>query len=278
MSDHLPPGRPPPPPPMAVPPPPPRPPTGSSSVDAGRWAVPFNAFDGLWLVIWTLLAQLVVGVVIAVALLATGNSSAFEDGGVLTRGAGLLGVAAIAQLVTLAGALGYLQVRKRLSGHLLGPGPHGWSKVALGVGAGIGCYLGVTVMVIVGSLVVDTGEPNQAALEASTDGPAAFLMAILVAGILAPILEEVVFRGVLFQSLRQKMGLWAAVALSSLAFTVVHIELLGAPIFLGGLFVLAGFLALLLHWTKSLVVPIVAHATFNTITLILAVVLPEVEV
>jgi membrane protease YdiL (CAAX protease family) len=41
-------------------------------------------------------------------------------------------------------------------------------------------------------------------------------------------------------------------------------------VFLGGLFALAAFLALLLQWTRSLFVPIVAHATFNVITLVLA--------
>lgn len=276
MADHL----PPPPPPGTAPPPPPPPasrpdPTRS---EAPRFAVPFNAFDGLGLVVWTLVAQVIVGIGLAVVVLVTGNDSAIEEGGALQEGVGLLVVAAAAQVFTLAGVFVWLHLRRRLSSHLFGGGEHGLPKVLLGLGAGLGGYVLVTILVIVGSTIIDVGEPSQAALDASIDSRAAFLLGLVVAGLLAPILEEVVFRGVLFQALRHRMGLAWGVVLSSLAFALVHIELISQPIFLGGLFVLAAYLALLLHWTRSLVVPIVAHSTFNVITLLLAWFAPELEV
>lgn len=276
MADHL------PPPPPGAPPPPPLTPPGSRSVQPEfqqpRFAVPFNAFDGLGLVIWTLVAQLIVGVGLAVVVLVTGNDQVIEDGGALQQGVGLLVVAAAAQLFTLAGVFVWLHLRRRLSSHLFGGGDNGFTKVLLGLGAGLGGYLLVTLLIVVGSTIIDIGEPSQAALDASIDSRAAFLLGLVVAGLLAPILEEVVFRGVLFQALRHRMGVGWGVALSSLAFALVHIELIAQPVFLGALFVLAAYLALLLHWTRSLVVPIVAHSTFNVITLLLAWLAPELEV
>lgn len=247
-----------------LPPPPPPPPTPSED------AVPFNAFDGLGLIVWTIVAQLVVGIGFAIVLLASGNSDALDEGGTFQQGPGVLVLAAASQIFTIAGVFAWLNHRRRLTRHLFGTGSHGLRPVLVGVAAGVGAYVTVTLLVYLGSLVVDTGDPEQAALEASTEGALGFVLGIVVAGILAPFLEEVVFRGVLFQALRHRMGVAWGVALSSLAFAIVHIELIGQPVFLGGLFALAAFLALLLQWTRSLFVPIVAHATFNVITLVLA--------
>jgi len=84
-------------------------------------------------------------------------------------------------------------------------------------------------------------------------------MLALVAILLAPLAEEMLFRGILYPAIKQagypKLALW----ITSVAFAAVHGH---APSFLSLL-----FLALLLVWiyehTQNLLAPIMAHACFN---------------
>jgi hypothetical protein len=65
----------------------------------------------------------------------------------------------------------------------------------------------------------------------------------LVGGLLNALPEEVVFRGVLFQALKRRTGLWPATIISSLLFAAVHVEI-AQPLFL--LLLVGGSLALML--------------------------------
>jgi membrane protease YdiL (CAAX protease family) len=79
--------------------------------------------------------------------------------------------------------------------------------------------------------------------------------------VLAPICEEILFRGILYRVLKQ-FG-WPRVALvaSSLFFGLIH----GNPMTLIPLSFLAVVLALLYDQTDNLMAPIVAHALFNAV-------------
>jgi membrane protease YdiL (CAAX protease family) len=85
--------------------------------------------------------------------------------------------------------------------------------------------------------------------------------------ILAPIIEELVFRGVILEGLQIKYSRKTAVLISSLLFAAVHLYPWHA-------IVNAFFLALFLSWvmlkTRSLVLCIVAHALFNGLNLVLS--------
>ncbi|MBT9314032.1 CPBP family intramembrane glutamic endopeptidase [Leptothoe spongobia] len=76
--------------------------------------------------------------------------------------------------------------------------------------------------------------------------------------ILAPLLEEFIFRGVIFQKWGLRWGVTRGLVASSLLFSVIHIRFDIIPIFLGGL-----FLALLYMRTSSLVAPMLCHALYN---------------
>lgn len=93
------------------------------------------------------------------------------------------------------------------------------------------------------------------------DGAAGIILTVLLGVILAPIVEEVVFRGVLLPALSSRLGRWAGTALSSAAFAAVHLYAFSIP----PIFVLAVLLAVSFIRTRSLWVPIVAHALFNGI-------------
>jgi len=86
-----------------------------------------------------------------------------------------------------------------------------------------------------------------------------------VTGIVAPIAEEIAFRGVLYGWLRQRFGVPAGVAISALLFSVAH----GIPALIPALAVQGMVLALLYERSGSLWPPIIAHGTYTAATIIL---------
>jgi membrane protease YdiL (CAAX protease family) len=93
-----------------------------------------------------------------------------------------------------------------------------------------------------------------------------FVAASLCAVVIAPLQEELLFRGILLPWLRRKLAARPAIALSALIFSALHSDAWPAPI---PLFVLALFLGYLAHHTNSLVAPIALHATFNAISMLI---------
>ncbi len=83
--------------------------------------------------------------------------------------------------------------------------------------------------------------------------------------ILAPIVEEVLFRGLLQKSLAQKMPFWAAIILSALVFGAVHYDYYAFPV----LAMMGAIFGLLYHLTGSLRVTILAHLINNSAALLL---------
>jgi membrane protease YdiL (CAAX protease family) len=101
-------------------------------------------------------------------------------------------------------------------------------------------------------------------MEAHTPGMISIIFILGV--VVAPIVEEIMFRGVLYTWLRQRLNIAGAVVISAMVFAWVHPQgLIGfLPIaFLGAV------LALLREWRNNLLAPIVAHAGFNLVSLII---------
>ncbi len=95
-------------------------------------------------------------------------------------------------------------------------------------------------------------------------GPALALLAVgLVIG--APLVEELFFRGLLLRALDRRYGARWAVFVSAVAFGVAHFQ----PLQLLGLVVFGILLGLLAHHRGRLGPCLVAHATFNAITVVL---------
>jgi membrane protease YdiL (CAAX protease family) len=93
-----------------------------------------------------------------------------------------------------------------------------------------------------------------------------FFFAILVA-VLAPIAEEIFFRGMIFRAFKNGMGLWPAAIVSGLLFGALHIDALSSERLLQvvPLAVLGVSFALLYSWTGTLYSTIALHATNNAI-------------
>ncbi len=99
----------------------------------------------------------------------------------------------------------------------------------------------------------------------SSGGVLAIVLTFVGASVVAPFVEETFFRGVLYTTLRGKMGVWGAMAISAAMFAVVH-PLPGGflPIFaLGCVF------ALMRERTGSLAPSMVCHCVYNTVQLLI---------
>lgn len=97
-------------------------------------------------------------------------------------------------------------------------------------------------------------------------GPIAMAVGFLLVGVVAPFVEEVTFRGVVFAGLRGRFGTaWAAVA-SGLLFGIVHLQ----PLETVPLAVIGIVLAWVFLSSKSLWPAIIAHGAYNVVVLSVA--------
>ncbi|MCX7992531.1 MAG: CPBP family intramembrane metalloprotease [Fimbriimonadales bacterium] len=149
----------------------------------------------------------------------------------------------------------------------------GWWK-QLGVGLmGYAAYVPFLILLLVLTILVapalpaeQTNPVGERVAESKTN--LEWLWTFVQVVVLAPIIEEFVFRGVLFKVLWQRTGqVWLSALVSGYLFAVIH------PQFLGGIFpitVLGTILALVYAHTRSLLPCIIIHAINNgLITLML---------
>lgn len=217
------------------------------------------------LAVWSIVSQVLVG---SLATAGGIDLAALE-------GVTLLGVVAVIQVVTLVGVLAWVRVSGRSLWRLFGPVRPRWSHVFMGVGLGLtGLLLVQVAAALVLSALPDAPPPSQEVLQAQGAWPV-LVMQVVTAVVLAPIAEELVHRGAVFQAGRRAFGLVGGMVFSALLFAALHLEVWGSPQAMLGLLVLGLWLAAIFHRTGSLVVPIMAHATFNGVTLALAAIAPS---
>jgi uncharacterized protein len=90
---------------------------------------------------------------------------------------------------------------------------------------------------------------------------------VVLTVVVAPVVEELLFRGCLYRFLKAKLSMAVALGLSGLLFALLHYNLLS----LVPLFILGVVLAYAYERTGSIKVPILIHAIFNANTIILIV-------
>lgn len=93
----------------------------------------------------------------------------------------------------------------------------------------------------------------------STRPLGAFVLLVIMACILAPIVEELVFRAGLYRFLKGRIGKEAGIFVSAALFAMLHFNLLSFPT----LMILGIALCLAYEGTGNLKVPIFMHALFN---------------
>ncbi len=107
--------------------------------------------------------------------------------------------------------------------------------------------------------VTQSPELQEIVTQLSLSPPSIQILIAISAIIVAPIGEELMFRGYLFPMLKPALGRWGAILLSSLFFGIFHMALIQTPMLtlLGVIFCLA------YERTQSLWLPILLHACFN---------------
>ncbi|CAB4705362.1 unannotated protein [freshwater metagenome] len=140
----------------------------------------------------------------------------------------------------------------------------------LGLALGIFCQL-LVLPLLYAPIFSLTGTDKEALsrpaeqLAEGTDGTFSWLLFALLVGILAPVVEELFYRGLLLKALeKRRMPVWAAVLVSSILFAGMHMQTLQFPgLLLVGL--VAGTLAAI---TGRLGPSIWLHIGFNMTTVV----------
>ena len=141
------------------------------------------------------------------------------------------------------------------------------------VGAGLGGYLAGIVVIAVGCLITlilvrATGiQASSPIVQELRGGPWRLLGLYAMACIFAPVIEETMFRGILFHHLRQRWSWMVTALIVSVIFAVLHPQ---GWVAVPALTAIAMVLAALREWRGSLIAPMAAHACNNFLVLTLA--------
>ena len=89
---------------------------------------------------------------------------------------------------------------------------------------------------------------------------------VVVVALGAPIIEELVYRGLILQALQSRLNDWLALIISAAWFALIHLQ----PVELPGLFAFALVLGICFQRTGRLGMSVMAHIGFNAAGLLLA--------
>lgn len=137
-----------------------------------------------------------------------------------------------------------------------------WMTVLWGI---LGFFMAMAGQMIAGiieiALGIEPGSENTALLSEVAKLSPIIIFSIVI---FAPLLEEIVFRRVLFGSIYTKTNFWIAALVSGIVFAAVHGELQHLLIYLAPGFVFA----FIYHHTKRIWAPIIAHFLMNSFVMI----------
>jgi len=182
-----------------------------------------------------------------------------------------IGITILAELLVIAGAValaGLWPMTKLMFLKL-----HSWKHLLLGLGAGLASYVVLQgIAIAAGALFgepLKSSDTSQQLTQLGGIGGALFL--ILVVGILAPTLEELLFRGVILGALQHSSWnkAWIAIAVSAVTFGAMHFQGFGSFTDIAVLIwitIMGGFFAWLVIKTQSLWTAVAAHIAYNMVT------------
>jgi membrane protease YdiL (CAAX protease family) len=179
---------------------------------------------------------------------------------------GSLVVLTITQAGLLAVAALFVGAPRALDGLRLLPAHGLFRSLGLGVLLAIPAWIGAQLLALIVSRLFELVgmRPDEGIAETAINlvDPAVLIVALVV---VAPLAEEIFFRGIVYNAWLREYGPWQALIGSALLFALIH----GSLFVLLPIFGLGLALALLYRWTSSLPASIAMHATFNGITLAL---------
>ncbi|NWG06410.1 MAG: CPBP family intramembrane metalloprotease [Chloroflexi bacterium] len=206
-----------------------------------RESIPWSAAEG-----WTSVLLLIL---LNVGLLLVINQS---TGAQLAQSA-LIVLAELAYLLPVVIILAW----KRIPWRYLGFGKFDWSTMGIGCGLLIGGYGIILVHNLVATaLGIDIQGDKIVEIFSAIDSPVWLVIALVV---VAPLVEEIFFRGFLFQGFRKKYGWVNAMLLSSAIFGVAHLD----PVSIIPTFVLGIVLSYVYHRSNSVWPGVILHFLIN---------------
>jgi len=152
-----------------------------------------------------------------------------------------------------------------------------WGReIGSGVLFGLGLY--PVIVIVVGGLLTYllqtiSGERVEAPEQVGEHLPAiGTALTIVYAVVIAPIGEELFFRGVLFRTLRDRHGFWVGAMGSAVGFGLIHFipgSAIDAALLMLVMFLTGIALCFLYERRGTIVVPLATHVTFNVIGIVL---------
>ncbi len=141
----------------------------------------------------------------------------------------------------------------------------GIRRIALGAALGFGMFLLERTGYHLLQDYIGESQLQRALIEAARSEQGLVVM-LLVGAVLAPVSEEVYFRGYMLTAISDKLGVKAGILLSSAYFAAVHFDMKAfIPIFF-----LGTILAYVYARTSSIAIVIVAHTVINSTTFLLS--------
>lgn len=139
-----------------------------------------------------------------------------------------------------------------------------WSDIPLAILGEILVFIGLGVYTFVLTNLIGLKMPEQPVVKLFGRSGAGFAFAVLFIVVLAPLGEEVFFRGFVYKGFRRRWGAGRAMLLSSMIFAVFHIE----PLLFLPMFIIGMILSALFEYRRSLAPNILLHGLNNLIALL----------
>jgi membrane protease YdiL (CAAX protease family) len=139
-----------------------------------------------------------------------------------------------------------------------------WGALGLGVTIGLGIVIGAGAIILAGSAIDPAVEERLEDVEEIGEVPWQIALTVFAVVVLAPIGEELLFRGLLLRALVRRIRFWPAAIVTSLLFTAAHADaylLWPRAIALAGTGVV---LAWLYRW-RGYWASVTAHASVNIV-------------
>ncbi len=192
-------------------------------------------FSAIWTAIWPVLvylgASVIAGVIVGIFGIAVLHAKNYEK--FLNSHALIMNI--ISQIVSLAIFLPvYLKTKKYIPGVKVSLKKDIKSSIVYILAiVGLGCLSGLIMTGIEQLIKMPDGGMNTVN-DMLYSG--SIILSFITIVVLAPILEEIMFRGIIFNILNSKMNTWAAIIISALIFGAIHMNIIqGINAFILGL-------------------------------------------
>lgn len=135
----------------------------------------------------------------------------------------------------------------------------------------------VAIFALAAGLTSYFGETDNELLRILRSSRTAVILIAILATFTAPVVEEVIYRGILYSAFQRTMGKWAAVFLVTFLFAIVHVpQYLPDFVAISMICLLSLILTLIRAWTGNLLPCIILHFVFNGIQSILLILEPYI--